>query len=431
MQAKVKFNRKRQQWVVDTRAAGIKKLNGSKGEYRAFPAGPVGEQEAHFYAGVVNAQQDSGGVITRAASGTIAAAVELYCDNVDTRFDEGKIVAKHVQCVKKNALDWCALDFGGTLFGKAKCIDVTVDQVRELADQLRVDVFKNTVLVDRRVPSVKTKREKLRALKMVFDIAIEKQWALINPARKVRIEAVKYRGVAAAEEKASGLEKISAEDIDGIVESALELSPQVGNTAWCEGVAVWVLIATGVRFGELAALPWKYLDLDETRRVHVVLAQRDGGNGTVVTDIPKTTSTGASNKLRRSIPLPRSLIEALKDWRARSPLSGDDDLVFPTQALQAHKDSSALRKFLHKVLDKVAHDHFRLHDLRHLYASIQIDLKGDNWNLLADRLGHQDVKTTRDHYVHWIEDQKRDDDDAERQESYMAAARQRRLARAA
>lgn len=431
MQVTAKFNRKRKQWIIDTRADAIKKLDGSKGEYRAFPAGTVGEQAAHAYADIVNAQQREGGVITHAASGTIAAAVELYCENADKRFDEGKIVAKHVQNVKKNAEDWCALDFGGVPFGKVKCIDVSVEQVRELSDQLRVDVSKNGEVVDTRIPSTKTKREKLRALKMIFDIAVEKHWALINPARRVRVEAVKYLGTAAAEDKASGLEKISAEDISGIIQFALELSPQVGNTTWCDGVAVWVLIATGIRFGELAALPWKYLDLDVTRKVHVVLAQRDGGNSTVVTDIPKTTSTGASHKLRRSIPLPRTLIEALKDWRSRSPLSGDDDLVFPTQALEAHKDSSALRKFLHKVLDEVGHDHFRLHDLRHLYASIQIDLNGDNWNLLADRLGHQDVKTTRDHYVHWIEDQKRDDDDAERQDEYMEAARQRRLARAA
>ena len=431
MQAKVKFNRKRQQWVVDTRATGIKKLNGSKGEYRAFPAGLQGEQEAHSYAAIVNAQQESGGVITRAASGTIAAAVELYCDNVDRRFAEGKIVAKHVQCVKKNALDWCTLDFGDTLFGQVKCIDVNVDQVRELTDQLRVDVLKDKVLVDRRVPSVKTKREKLRALKMVFDIAIEKQWALINPARKVRIEAVKYQGAAAAEEKASGLEKISAEDIAEIIAVALDLTPIIGNAQWCDGLAVWFDVYTGLRFGEQAALIWSDLDMETGRRVSVVRAQRDGGCGVLVTDIPKTTSTGAIHKQGRKIPLSPSLIAALKEWRARSPLSGDNDLVFPTQSLEAHKDSSALRKFLHRVLDEVGRKHFRWHDLRHLYASIQIDLNGDNWNLLADRLGHQDVKTTRDHYVHWIEDQKRDDDDAERQDAYMEAASQRRLARAA
>ena len=114
-----------------------------------------------------------------------------------------------------------------------------------------------------------------------------------------------------------------------------------------------------------------------------------------------------------------------------APLAGDDDLVFPTISQGRHKDSSTLRNFLHNVLDKVRRAHFRWHDLRHLYASMQIDLKGGDWELLADRLGHQTTKTTRDHYVHWIEDQERDDADAEAQEQYLEAARQRRLARAA
>ena len=101
----------------------------------------------------------------------------------------------------------------------------------------------------------------------------------------------------------------------------------------------------------------------------------------------------------------------------------------PTGEIIDHK---ALReRGLHRACERAGVDLIRWHDLRHLYASIQIDLKGGNWELLADRLGHQTTKTTRDHYVHWIEDQERDDADAEAQEQYLEAARQRRLARAA
>ena len=52
--------------------------------------------------------------------------------------------------------------------------------------------------------------------------------------------------------------------------------------------------------------------------------------------------------------------------------------------------------------------HIRWHDLRHVYASILVDENKpgkaveDGWPEIARLMGHASIKTTFNHYVHWI-----------------------------
>ena len=70
---------------------------------------------------------------------------------------------------------------------------------------------------------------------------------------------------------------------------------------------------TGLRFGEQAALPWKYLDLDKGV-VHVNLALRLWKGNNIIRSIPKDNSkNGKPNKARRVVAIGPMLIKKLKE----------------------------------------------------------------------------------------------------------------------
>ena len=60
------------------------------------------------------------------------------------------------------------------------------------------------------------------------------------------------------------------------------------------------------------------------------------------------------------------------------------------------------RKFL-PALKKAGIKKIRFHDLRHTYASIQIDL-GANLKYLQKQMGHSSIKVTLDIYGHLVND---------------------------
>jgi len=114
---------------------------------------------------------------------------------------------------------------------------------------------------------------------------------------------------------------------------------------------------TGLRLGEMLALTWTDIDLDEGV-VHVRKAMDRG----VVRMYTKT-------KASRSVGLPANLRERLSQWRRQCPPSAAG-LVFPLPSGGAI-DPSALRTRVFKpaLLQAGLDPSFRLHDLRHTAAS--------------------------------------------------------------
>ena len=51
------------------------------------------------------------------------------------------------------------------------------------------------------------------------------------------------------------------------------------------------------------------------------------------------------------------------------------------------------------------------HRCRHFYASLLLANYGNDWNKIADRMGHAKADFTRSQYGHWIESDEDDDAD--------------------
>lgn len=156
---------------------------------------------------------------------------------------------------------------------------------------------------------------------------------------------------------------------------------------------------TGCRRAEVVGLRWKDVDWERKTVSIVQTFQRVKGQG-LIAQPPK------SKKGRRSIALDESTTAVLKSHRAkqiegRLRLDGgyeDHDLVFPGPYGRP-MDGSALTKAWSRLRASVALTGMRLHDLRHLHASLLLR-EGTHPRVVQERLGHSSVGLTLDTYSH-------------------------------
>lgn len=164
-----------------------------------------------------------------------------------------------------------------------------------------------------------------------------------------------------------------------------------------EGLVVLFLGYTGLRWGELAALECRNVDLDR-RRVQVDRAVVELTNGQLVYGSPK-------NHQQRSVPFPSFLTDQL---RALVALKGSRDLLFTSPYGRPLRVNNWKRKAFDKAADTLADNHPDLlrptvHDLRHTAASLAISA-GANVKAVQRMLGHASAAMTLDVYADLFDD---------------------------
>ncbi len=161
-------------------------------------------------------------------------------------------------------------------------------------------------------------------------------------------------------------------------------------------------LATGLRPGEAGALRWR--DVDWERGVVTVSrsVQRLAGKWV---ERP-TTKTGKG----RAVPLSALGLEALRRQRELLLLRGQpvvgDALVFPAlKGGESYQDRASVSHALHREARRLGLTPISLHDLRHLAASIALEM-GAPVTLTATFLGHATPATTTGTYAHALGDAK-------------------------
>ena len=160
-----------------------------------------------------------------------------------------------------------------------------------------------------------------------------------------------------------------------------------------------VALHTGLRQGELLALRWEDVDIEEkTLRVRRTIT-KDGGKLLIG---PTKTAKG-----RRTVKLTRDAAEALREHLSRQleeidglgDLFEDNGFVFCTAKGTLINPSNLRKRSFAPLLVRAGLPHMTFHQLRHTAATILL-LKNVNPKIVSEMLGHASIAITLDTYSH-------------------------------
>lgn len=159
-----------------------------------------------------------------------------------------------------------------------------------------------------------------------------------------------------------------------------------------KNVGILLSLLCGLRIGEVCALKWENIDL-ENKIIHITKTiQRIyiKENNTILSKVvitnPKTI------KSNRDIPINDFMYEKLINLRKNNNvfvLSGNVQYIEPR----------TYRNYFTKILKSLNLRHFKYHALRHTFASNLISLKID-YKTVSELLGHSNISLTLNLYVH-------------------------------
>ncbi len=156
---------------------------------------------------------------------------------------------------------------------------------------------------------------------------------------------------------------------------------------------IFLCLYTGLRIGELCALKWENIDLNnnvirvEKTLIRVKNYDKNMKQKTVVIlDEPKSVSS------IRNIPIPVFIIPILKRLQKENEyffLTGTTKFIEPRSYTNHYKS----------IMNSINLNQYNFHALRHTFATRCIEI-GCDPKTLSEILGHSDVKITLDRYVH-------------------------------
>ncbi|MCR1466074.1 site-specific integrase [Clostridioides difficile] len=192
------------------------------------------------------------------------------------------------------------------------------------------------------------------------------------------------------ENKKNDLKIISLKDFNKI----LEIFPQ-GSSFY---IPLQIAFNTGMRGGEVTALQWDDIDL-ENKIIHVRHTLISRGKEGFELGTPKTESS------YRKINIGDTLTKVLKEHKK---LQKEMKLKFGewyinssfvcTKEMGEHVTTNSL-KYLSRVVNYELGIDFNFHSLRHTHATLLLE-NGANIKDIQHRLGHAKISTTMDTYSH-------------------------------
>lgn len=165
-----------------------------------------------------------------------------------------------------------------------------------------------------------------------------------------------------------------------------------------------LLAYTGARVSEILALTWSDIDInDNTININKTLSS--GKNNTLLVQTPKTKS---SVRIISIDPDTTRLLRQYKLQQAEDFLKvgrKNNNIVFTA----LNKNTYTRRENISAVNTKICKEHkfkyINLHGFRHTHCSLLFE-SGATIQVVQDRLGHSNIKTTMDIYNHVTEKQK-------------------------
>ena len=207
--------------------------------------------------------------------------------------------------------------------------------------------------------------------------------------------------------KAPQIKFYTQEEAKLISETALKTYPN-GYPWYPLGGAVVLLLNTGLRIGELAALEWERdIDLEgKMLYVHstIEIVKDRSENPKHKYKVIEQDSAKTDESFNRPIPLNNAAVNALETLKKQT---GMFKYVFATREGN-RKSLRDLDKIVRRVLKRAGMPEEKIygaHAFRHTFATIMLK-NGVDVKVVAELLGHSDISVTYNTYVHIIKEQK-------------------------
>lgn len=233
-------------------------------------------------------------------------------------------------------------------------------------------------------------------LNMIFEKAVDDNIVRSNPVRKIRLPKEENVGVSKKD--------IQIFEHDDIIKFKNEAQRKYANNKYIYGinssVALFVL-NTGLRFGEVTQLSWEDVDFDK-KEIHINSSssyvknrEKDGNNYITIKTTPKS-----KNSIRK-VPLNNEAYNILKNlYKDNYKMT---DLIF-SSGNNSYISNSNLNRTIRSICKAANCDNqnMSIHGLRHTFAS-QLLANGVEISVVSKLLGHSQVSTTYNNYIHIIE----------------------------
>lgn len=166
-------------------------------------------------------------------------------------------------------------------------------------------------------------------------------------------------------------------------------------------LGIFICLSTGIRIGEICALTWDDIDIENgvihiRKTIQRIYVKENGIKKTeLLIDTPKTATS------MRDIPMIKDLYEILKPLKK---VVNNDYFVLTNEATPT--EPRTYRNYYKKLLDKLGISPIKFHGLRHSFATRCIESKCD-YKTVSVILGHSNISTTLNLYVHPNYEQKK------------------------
>lgn len=170
------------------------------------------------------------------------------------------------------------------------------------------------------------------------------------------------------------------------VNEQMQLTTYLNNNTDIYKFGILLALYTGIRVGELCALQWdditdEYIEISKT----MMRIKTDTGKTEIKIGSPKSDSS------KRYIPTPQCLLSLINQFRSLGYVLSNDKLD--------HTEPRLMQIKFEKIIADCGLEKTNFHALRHTFATRCIEA-GVDVKTLSEILGHSDVKTTLNRYVH-------------------------------
>ncbi|OCK51306.1 integrase [Chryseobacterium sp. CBo1] len=166
-------------------------------------------------------------------------------------------------------------------------------------------------------------------------------------------------------------------------------------------LGVYICLSAGMRIGEICALTWKDIDIDNgiisvTRTIQRIYVIEDENRRTeLILDTPKTKNS------IREIPISKDLLRILKPFKK---IVNPSFFVLTNDAKPT--EPRTYRSYYKNLMKELKMPELKFHGLRHSFATRCIESNCD-YKTVSVLLGHSNISTTLNLYVHPNMEQKK------------------------